>query len=112
MVRVLDQDQEPYKSKLVHFKGMYENGGRQTQRSTAESSSGAESPPDDRMISRSKALGAHRSRYDGAGAGSHSKDNRPSGKSEPFTVYISSFECKRFFINFTKKKHMFYQLHI
>ncbi|XP_034696652.1 rop guanine nucleotide exchange factor 12 isoform X1 [Vitis riparia] len=78
MVRVLDQDQEPYKSKLVHFKGMYENGGRQTQRSTAESSSGAESPPDDRMISRSKALGAHRSRYDSAGAGSHSKDNRPS----------------------------------
>ncbi|KAJ9692359.1 hypothetical protein PVL29_011422 [Vitis rotundifolia] len=78
MVRVLDQDQEPYKSKLVHFKGMYENGGRHTQRSTAESSSGAESPPDDRMISRSKALGAHRSGHDRAGAGSHSKDNRPS----------------------------------
>lgn len=39
MVRALEQEQENYRSRLFHFKGMYENAGRHTKSLSIESAS-------------------------------------------------------------------------
>lgn len=51
MVRALEQEQENYKSKLFHFKGMYENTGRHTKSLSIESASTLDPTKDDDLVS-------------------------------------------------------------
>ncbi|KZV14077.1 rop guanine nucleotide exchange factor 12-like [Dorcoceras hygrometricum] len=54
MVRVLEEEREIYKSRLGYFKGMHENGGKQTTRSLIIENNDSLSPVDqDRVTSRS-----------------------------------------------------------
>lgn len=47
MVRALEQEQENYRSRLFHFKGMYENAGRHTKSLSIESASALGCSEDD-----------------------------------------------------------------
>ncbi|KAL9660630.1 hypothetical protein QQ045_025447 [Rhodiola kirilowii] len=54
MVRAIEQEQENYKSRLFHFKGMHENaGGRETKSMVIETSFAQDPVVDDRATSRS-----------------------------------------------------------
>ncbi|XP_075480677.1 rop guanine nucleotide exchange factor 12-like [Primulina tabacum] len=56
MVRALEEEQEIYKSRLGYFKGMQENGGKQTSRSLIlENDNSLSSADQDRVTSRSHA---------------------------------------------------------
>ncbi|KAL5072684.1 hypothetical protein RYX36_011668 [Vicia faba] len=51
MVRAIEQEQETYKSKLFHFKGMFENTGRHTKSLSIESASTLDPISDDDPVS-------------------------------------------------------------
>lgn len=53
MVRALEQEQENYRSRLFHFKGMYENASRHTKSLSIESASALGCSDDDAMSARS-----------------------------------------------------------
>jgi hypothetical protein len=97
MVRALEQEQENYRSRLYHFKGMNENaGGRHVKSlSTDDSSSLAEySSMDDRITSRGHQPPrpvnekGPRSRSGKDEAGAAGKDNKNPGKSDFFFFLI------------------------
>lgn len=55
MVRALEQEKENYKSKLFHFKGMFETTGRHTKSLSIESASTLDpTTEDDPVSSRSQ----------------------------------------------------------
>lgn len=47
MAKVIEQDQQSYKSRLFHFKGMFENTGRHTKSLSIDSVSNLECPRED-----------------------------------------------------------------
>jgi hypothetical protein len=51
MVRALEQEQENYKSKLFHFKGMFDNTGRHSKSLSIESASSLDPTPEDDIVS-------------------------------------------------------------
>ncbi|KAK4482037.1 hypothetical protein RD792_012959 [Penstemon davidsonii] len=55
MVRALEEEKEIYKSRLGHFKGMNENGGRQTRSMIIENNGSLSPEEHDRLTSRSHA---------------------------------------------------------
>lgn len=54
MVRALEQEQESYRSKLFHFKGMFENTGRHAKSLSIESASKLDPTEEDPVSSRSQ----------------------------------------------------------
>lgn len=61
MVRALEQEQESYRSKLFHFKGMFENTGRHTKSLSIESASTLDpTVEDDPPVSSSRTQGQSR----------------------------------------------------
>lgn len=54
MVRALEQEQESYRSKLFHFRGMFENTGRHTKSLSIESASTLNPSDEDPATSRSQ----------------------------------------------------------
>lgn len=97
MVRALEQEQENYRSRLYHFKGMNENaGGRHVKSLSADdgSSLAEYSSMDDRITSRGHQAPrpvnekGSRSRSGQDEAGAAGKDNKNPGKSICFYFYI------------------------
>ncbi|KAJ7951761.1 Rop guanine nucleotide exchange factor like [Quillaja saponaria] len=54
MVRAIDQEQESYRSKLFHFKGMFDNTGRHAKSFSVESASALYVSENDKLLSRSQ----------------------------------------------------------
>jgi hypothetical protein len=50
MVRALEQEQENCKSKLFHFKGMFDNTGRHSKSLSIESASSLDHTPEDKPL--------------------------------------------------------------
>ncbi|XP_015867684.3 rop guanine nucleotide exchange factor 12 [Ziziphus jujuba] len=75
MVRALEQEQENYRSRLFHFKGMYENASRHTKSLSIESASALTCSEDDAMSTRSQ--GSDKQHI---GSGFHRNDKGPKSR--------------------------------
>lgn len=62
MVRALEEEEDNYKSRLYHFKGMHENTGRHTKSLSVESATALEFQDDDKKGSRSNGAQGSKSR--------------------------------------------------
>ncbi|XP_009338043.2 rop guanine nucleotide exchange factor 12-like [Pyrus x bretschneideri] len=62
MVRALEEEEEDYKSRLYHFKGMHENAGRHTKSLSIESATVLEFQDDDKKASSRSSNGAQGSK--------------------------------------------------
>lgn len=54
MVKALEKEQESYRSKLFHFKGMFDSTGRHTKSLSIESANKLEASEEDPVSSRSQ----------------------------------------------------------
>ena len=59
MVKALEQEQESYRSRLFHFKGMYENAGRHAKSLSVESAGAFDYDDDDDDIDPAAADNGH-----------------------------------------------------